>query len=75
MGMLHFKKVNEEQSEVWRDGQDHRLISNEGIRLAVKQLCDPVVYEKFASTYPGVGEETSLDDPNSEGLAMQFEIR
>ncbi|MEK6398456.1 MAG: hypothetical protein V4734_10255 [Terriglobus sp.] len=75
MGMLHFKKINEDESEVWFEENDPRVISNEGIRLAVKQLCAPEVFEKFWADYPEVGKEMEWQNPDAESIAGQFELR
>lgn len=75
MGKLHFKKINEQESEVGYEGNDPRILSNEAIRLAVKQLCAPNVFEAFWTRYPDVGNETTFEDPNVDALAGQFELR
>lgn len=75
MSVLHFKKINEEQSEVWFEENEPRIIANDGIRLAVKQLCDPGVFETFWANYPKVRQESTLEDPNAESIAGQFELR
>jgi hypothetical protein len=76
MSTLHFKKIDEEQSEAWRNDNARHLVSTEGIRLAVQQLCDQEIYERFWASYPvAINEETSLEVPNSDSIAGQLELR
>jgi hypothetical protein len=75
MSKLHFKRIDAQESEVWYEDTDPRVLSNDAIRLAVQQVCAPEVFELFWAGYPDVGNETTLDDPNVDGLAGQFELR
>lgn len=74
MSTLNFKRINDEQSEVWRDGLKRHQVSTEAILLVVRQLCSPEVFEKFSETYPAVGGETILEDSNVDSIANGLEV-
>lgn len=74
MSALHFKKIDDEQSEVWWDGLKPHLVSTKAILLCVGQLCSPEVSKRFADTYPAIGGETTLDDPNAASVGTNLEV-
>lgn len=74
MGILKFKRINDEQSEVWRDGLTPRQVSTEAVLLTVRQLCSEEVFQQFSDTYPGIGEEAILKDPNADSIASNLEV-
>lgn len=47
MSTLNFKRINEEQSEVWRDGLVSHAVSTDAIFLVVRQLCSPRCLNDF----------------------------
>lgn len=75
MRSLHFKRIDETHTEVWRDGEDRRSQSTEAVQLVLQQLMDRQVYERFWSQLAEVGSEAELDDPNNDGIASQLEVR
>ena len=74
MSALNFKRINDEQSEVWRDGLVPHLVATEGVLLAVKQLCSSEVFKRFSESYPSIGGETTLEDPSVDSIASSLEV-
>jgi hypothetical protein len=74
MSVLNFKRINDEQSEVWRDGLKPHQVSTEAVLLVVRQLCSLDVFKQFSDSYPAVGGRTTLDDPNADSIANGLEV-
>lgn len=74
MSTLSFKRINDEQSEVWREGLKPHAVSTEAIFLVVRQLCSLDVFKRFSESYPSIGDTTTLEDPNVDSIANGLEI-
>lgn len=74
MDALNFKRIDEEQSEVWRTGFPPHQVSTESVFLAVRQLCSFNVFDRFYKGYPGIGGTTVLEDANVSSIANGLEI-
>ena len=74
MSVLNFRRINDEDSDVWREGFAPHQVSTEAVFLAVQQLCSLEVYTKFHKSYPGIGGTTTLDDANVDSIANGLEI-
>ncbi|MGI4757270.1 MAG: hypothetical protein ACRYGF_10520 [Janthinobacterium lividum] len=74
MSTLNFKRINDEQSEVWRDGFVPHQVSTEAVFLVVRQLCSLEVFDQFFKNYPGIGGTTTLENANVDSIANGLEI-
>lgn len=75
MSTLHFKRVDESQTEVWSDGQTPRSQSTQAVRLVLQQLMDRQIFDSFWNQLLEDGDEADLDDPNNSSIASELEIR
>ena len=74
MSELKFERINDEQSEVWREGFKPRQVSTEAVLLVVGQLFSAEVFKQFSESYPVIGEQTTLEDANADSIASGLEV-
>ena len=70
--ILHVKKLNNGQSEIWLNDEPRHTVATNGIRNAFLTVGDAEEARTFAATSLQVGEEASYDGLNVAEIATKL---
>jgi hypothetical protein len=72
--MLHVKKLNNGQSEIWLNDEPRHTVATNGIRNAFLAVGDSEEARAFAARYLQIGEEASYDGPHVAEIATELRL-
>jgi hypothetical protein len=70
--ILHVKKLNNGQSEIWLNDEPRHIVATNAIRNAFLAVVDSEHTRAFAARYLQIDEEASYDGPEVAEIATKL---